>query len=78
MEKEISEIIEIYSKYLELHEEYKRIEQEANRLESERKQIKEILDQNRERELSLINKIEEDHGIRLTADELLEMIKQHA
>jgi hypothetical protein len=77
MEKEILEIKSIYSKYIELHEEYKRIEQEANRLESERKNIKEILDQNREREISLINKIEEEHGIKLTADDLLEIIKHH-
>ena len=77
MEKEILEIKSIYSKYIELHEESKRIEQEANRLESERKNIKEILDQNREREISLINKIEEEHGIKLTADDLLEIIKRH-
>lgn len=77
MEKEISEIRSIYSVYIDLHEEYKRIEQEANRLESERKKIKEILDQNREREISLINKIEEEHGIKLTADDLLEIIKKH-
>lgn len=77
MEEEILEIKSIYLKYIELHEEYKRIEKEANRLESERKSIKEILDQNREREISLINKIEEEHGIKLTADDLLEIIKQN-
>jgi diphthamide synthase subunit DPH2 len=77
MENEILELKSIYFKYIELHEEYKQIEQEANRLESKRKSIKEILDQNREREISLINKIEEEHGIKLTADDLLEIIKQH-
>jgi hypothetical protein len=77
MENEILELKSIYLRYIELHEEYKQIEQEANRLESKRKSIKEILDQNREKEISLINKIEEEHGIKLTADDLLEIIKQH-
>ena len=77
MEKEILELKSIYSKYIELHNEYKRIEQEAVRLETERKTIKEILDQNREREISLINKIEEGHGIKLSADDLLEIIKEN-
>jgi site-specific DNA-adenine methylase len=75
MEKEILKLKELYQTYVHLHDEYKRIEREAYRLESERKQVKEILDQTREKELSLINKIKEEHGVMLSADDLLEMIK---
>ena len=75
--KEEDELRELYLKYVELHNEYKRIEEEAIRLESERKKVREILDETREREKSIINKLEKERGVKITADDLFQMIKGH-
>ncbi len=77
MTNEIDELKNLYSKYTMIHDQYSRIEREAKRLEEERLTLSELLNETREAELSLINKIEEGLGKKLSTDDLIEIITNH-
>ena len=72
-----SQLHSLYQTYSAINSQFKRIEQEAARLEEERKTVSEILHTTREQEKTLINKLEEELGLKLTPSDILEIIKQY-
>lgn len=78
MEKTLKDQLHsLYSTYSAISVQFKRIESEAARLEEERKTVSEILHNTREQEKEVINKLEEILDKKLTANDILEIIKQY-
>jgi hypothetical protein len=76
-EKYKLEIFEIYNKYLDLRKELDDLEKLTQFLKNRQELNHRELSDTRNRENSLINKIEQETGKRLTSDDLLEIIKGH-
>jgi hypothetical protein len=74
-EKYKLEIFEIYNKYLDLRKELDDLEKLTQFLKNRQELNHRELSDTRNRENSLINKIEQETGTRLTSDDLLEIIK---
>jgi uncharacterized coiled-coil DUF342 family protein len=74
-EKYKLEIFEIYNKYLDLRKELDDLEKLTQFLKNRQELNHRELSDTRNRENSLINKIEQETGKRLTSDDLLEIIK---
>jgi hypothetical protein len=74
-EKYKLEIFEIYNKYLDLRKELDDLEKLTQFLKNRQEINHRELSDTRNRENSLINKIEQETGKRLTSDDLLEIIK---
>ena len=72
-----SQLHSLYTTYSAIRVQYDRIEREATKLEEERKTLSEILNNTRELEKNLINKLEEIIGKKLSPDDLLEIIKEY-
>lgn len=78
MEKTLnSQLHSLYSTYSAINKQFLRIESEAARLEEERKTVSEILNNTREQEKDVINKLENILGKKLTPNDILEIIKQY-
>ena len=68
-------IKEIYRKYQVLHDEIHELEQQTKTLMSRRERLSQELEETRNEEKVLINKIEEEIGRSVTQDDLIEIIK---
>jgi hypothetical protein len=78
MEKELKgQLRSLHHTYSAVYSQFSRIEKEASRLEDERKVVSQILDNTRELEKDVINKLEETLGKKLTHDDILEIIKEY-
>lgn len=78
MEKILKEQLHsLYQTYSAINTQFRRIEQEAARLEKERKTVSEILHTTREQEKEVINKLEKELAVKLTPNDILEIIKQY-
>jgi len=78
MEKTLNDQLHsLYLTYSAINKQFLRIESEAARLEEERKTVSEILNNTREQEKEVINKLENILGKKLTPNDILEIIKQY-
>ena len=71
------EILQIYSKYNELRTRLSSLEKVAQTLAEAQLQLHEEMDNTRKDELALINKIEDETGISITQEYLLEIINSN-
>ena len=71
----IIEIRELFNKYSAIHDQLNRLESELERIQEERYVLRVILDETRESEGALINKLEQELGKKLSPNDLLEIIK---
>lgn len=75
MEKEdIIQLKQLHRQYVNAHNELNRLSVELKRIDEQRQTVRQVLDETRESERVLINKIEEELGKTLTPDDLIEII----
>lgn len=74
-EEDKTKLKEIVSRYSEIHIEISKLEKEMLKIVDAKNTVVTELTNLREIEVSLINKIEEDNGIKLTQDILTEIVK---
>lgn len=67
----------LYSTYSAINSQFARIEQAAAQLESQRQIVSDVLENTRELEKDVINKLEEILGKKLTPNDILEIIKEY-
>jgi plasmid maintenance system antidote protein VapI len=67
----------LHSTYSAINAQFTRIEQAAAQLESQRKIVSDVLENTRELEKDVINKLEEILGKKLTPNDILEIIKEY-
>lgn len=78
MENTLKEqLYSLHTTYSAIYSHFKRIETETARLAEERKALSEILYDTRELEKDIIAKLEELMGVKLTSDDILEIIKSY-
>lgn len=73
-EEDKTKLKEIVSRYSEIHIEISKLEKEMLKIVDAKNTVVTELTNLREIEVSLINKIEEDNGIKLTQDILTEIV----
>lgn len=73
-EEDKTKLKEIVSRYSEIHIEISKLEKEMLKIVDAKNTVATELTNLREIEVSLINKIEEDNGIKLTQDILTEIV----
>lgn len=65
----------LHQQYVNAHAELKRLCLELERIDGQRQEVRKILDETRESERVLINKLEKEMGKTITPDDLIEIIK---
>lgn len=74
-EKYVDELKTLGNEYHETNRLYNIVERQVLKLKNDRDLVSTKLNELREREKSLINKIEEDTGEKLTNDKIVELLK---
>lgn len=78
MENTLKEqLYSLHSTYSAIYSHFKRIETETARLAEERRVLSEILHNTRELEKDVVLNLEEILGVKLTSDDILEIIKAY-
>jgi hypothetical protein len=78
MKKEdITLLKELHNKYAEAHDELNTLSLMLEKIEERRQVIRQILDDTRESEKALINKLEKDLGKTLSVEALIEIINMN-
>ena len=72
-----NQLHDLYTTYSAINAQFIRIEKAASQLESERKIVSDVLENTRELEKDVINKLEEVLGKKLTPNDILEIIKEY-
>ncbi|CAB4159294.1 hypothetical protein UFOVP699_83 [uncultured Caudovirales phage] len=65
----------LHQQYVNAHAELNRLCLELERIDGQRQEVRKILDETRESERVLINKLEKEMGKTITPDDLIEIIK---
>ena len=78
MENTLKEqLYSLHTTYSAIYSHFKRIETETARLAEERRVLSEILHNTRELEKTVVLNLEEILGVKLTSDDILEIIKAY-